>query len=171
MQEMQEMLDWSLDQKDPLSEGGLGNSLQYSCPGNPMDRGAWQAAVHGVTQSWRRLSSWAHTLWAGPDLPLRRLAHCWDTGKGNRRGDVRSKETGAEYMEKFPKIIPRGTEETVASAVWTRRRRLSKEVPLCPHSLHSLVSSQQDWQWASRLMARGLWSALVIWANYPCLVT
>ena len=27
---------------------GNGNPLQYSCLGNPMDRGAWQAAVHGV---------------------------------------------------------------------------------------------------------------------------
>ena len=26
---------------------GNGNSLQYSCLGNPMDRGAWQAIVHG----------------------------------------------------------------------------------------------------------------------------
>ena len=30
---------------------GNGNPLQYSCLGNPMDRGAWKAAVHGVTQS------------------------------------------------------------------------------------------------------------------------
>ena len=29
---------------------GNGNPLQYSCPGNPMDRGAWQAAVHGVAK-------------------------------------------------------------------------------------------------------------------------
>ena len=28
-----------------------GNPLQYSCLGNPMDRGAWQAAVHGVTKN------------------------------------------------------------------------------------------------------------------------
>ena len=28
--------------------GGLGNALQYSCLGSPMDRGAWQAVVHGV---------------------------------------------------------------------------------------------------------------------------
>ena len=28
---------------------GNGNPLQYSCLGNPMDRGAWQAAVHGAT--------------------------------------------------------------------------------------------------------------------------
>ena len=31
---------------------GNGNPLQYSCLGNPMDRGAWQARVHGVTKSW-----------------------------------------------------------------------------------------------------------------------
>ena len=31
--------------------GGHGNQLQYSCLVNPMDRGAWQAAVHMVAQS------------------------------------------------------------------------------------------------------------------------
>ena len=31
--------------------GGNGSSLQYSCLENPTDRGAWRAAVHGVTQS------------------------------------------------------------------------------------------------------------------------
>ena len=31
--------------------GGNGNPLQYSCLENPMDRGAWQATVHRVTQS------------------------------------------------------------------------------------------------------------------------
>ena len=30
---------------------GNGNPLQYSCLGNPTDRGAWWAAVHGVAQS------------------------------------------------------------------------------------------------------------------------
>ena len=30
---------------------GNGYPLQYSCLGNPMDRGAWQATVHGVTES------------------------------------------------------------------------------------------------------------------------
>ena len=29
---------------------GNGNPLQCSCLGNPMDRGAWQATVHGVTE-------------------------------------------------------------------------------------------------------------------------
>ena len=31
--------------------GGHGNPLQYSCLENPMDRGAWQPIVHGVTES------------------------------------------------------------------------------------------------------------------------
>ena len=35
--------------------GGHGNSLQYSCLENPMDRGAWQATVYRVTHSKTRL--------------------------------------------------------------------------------------------------------------------
>ena len=34
---------------------GNGNPLQCSCLENPRDRGAWWAAVYGVTQSWTRL--------------------------------------------------------------------------------------------------------------------
>ena len=29
---------------------GHGNPLQYFCLGNPTDRGAWQARIHGVTK-------------------------------------------------------------------------------------------------------------------------
>ena len=44
--------------RDPGSIPGLGRSpgegngkpLQYSCPENPMDRGAWRATVHGVAR-------------------------------------------------------------------------------------------------------------------------
>ena len=35
--------------------GGNGNPLQYSCLGNPMDRGAWRAMVHAITKSWTQL--------------------------------------------------------------------------------------------------------------------
>ena len=41
--------------------GGHGNPLQYSCLENPMDRGAWQATVHGVAKSWKRLSDFTFT--------------------------------------------------------------------------------------------------------------
>ena len=51
------------DIRDPGSIPGLGrspgrrcgNPLQYSCLGNPMDRGARQATVLGVTKSWIQL--------------------------------------------------------------------------------------------------------------------
>ena len=45
--------------------GGHGNPLQYSCLENPMDKGAWQATVHSVMQSWtllKRLSKHVHVL-------------------------------------------------------------------------------------------------------------
>ena len=35
---------------------GNGSSLQYSHLGKPVDKGAWQATVHGVARSWTRLS-------------------------------------------------------------------------------------------------------------------
>ena len=31
--------------------GGHGNPLQYSCLGNPMDRGAWRATGHGIPKN------------------------------------------------------------------------------------------------------------------------
>ena len=40
---------------------GNGNPLQYSCLENPMDRGAWWAAAHGVTKSQTRLSDFLFT--------------------------------------------------------------------------------------------------------------
>ena len=40
---------------------GNDNPLQYSCLKNPMNRGAWWAAVHGVTKSQTQLSIYTHT--------------------------------------------------------------------------------------------------------------
>ena len=55
---------------------GNGNPLQYSCLGNPMNGGAWQATVHGVAKSyWPQLLSLSRELdgskctrWAITDL-------------------------------------------------------------------------------------------------------
>ena len=40
---------------------GNGNSLQYTCLGNPMDRGAWRSTVHGVAKSQTRMSDFTFT--------------------------------------------------------------------------------------------------------------
>ena len=52
------------DVRDAGSVPGLGrspgighdNSLQYSCLENPMDRGAWQAVIHGVAKNQTRVT-------------------------------------------------------------------------------------------------------------------
>ena len=38
-----------------------GSPLQYFCLENPMDGGAWKAAVHGVAEGWTRLSDFTFT--------------------------------------------------------------------------------------------------------------
>ena len=69
-------LPWWLSGKDPpantgdsrLASGserspgeGNGNPLQYSCLENPIEGGAWWAAVHGVAKSQTRLSEFTFT--------------------------------------------------------------------------------------------------------------
>ena len=44
-----------------LGGEGNGTPLQYSCLENPMDGGAWWAAVHGVAKSQTRLSDFTFT--------------------------------------------------------------------------------------------------------------
>ena len=54
MQEPQEMQVQSLGREGPPG-GGNGSPLQYSCLENPVDRGAWRAAVHGEAKSQKQL--------------------------------------------------------------------------------------------------------------------
>ena len=78
---------------DPGSTPGMGrspgerndNSLQYPCLESPMDRGAWQATVHGLTKSRMRLSDFTHFQQTGlanfpqvtlPKFPLATLPSC-----------------------------------------------------------------------------------------------
>ena len=50
MQKKQETRVRSLSWEDSPGEGN-GNTLQYSCLENPMDRGTWWATIHGVTEA------------------------------------------------------------------------------------------------------------------------
>ena len=53
----------SIPELERPSGGGYGSPLQYSCPDNPIDRGVWQATVHGVAKSWTRLSRQARVVY------------------------------------------------------------------------------------------------------------
>ena len=63
---------------------GSGNSFQYSCLENPMDRGAWWATVHRVAKSRTRLSDFTFTFtfshvqegWIGPGVIAAIPASC-----------------------------------------------------------------------------------------------
>ena len=56
VQGTQEMRVHSLGREDPPEEG-MATHTSYSCLVNPMDRGAWRAAVHRVTKSRTKLST------------------------------------------------------------------------------------------------------------------
>ena len=51
----------TLDRFCQCNGEGDGTPLQGSCLENPMDGGAWWAAVHGVTKSWTQLSDFTFT--------------------------------------------------------------------------------------------------------------
>ena len=55
MQEMQETVLNPGSERSPRE--GNGNPLQYSCPENPTDRGAWRATVHVALKSRTQLSN------------------------------------------------------------------------------------------------------------------
>ena len=55
------LLEWKLQAGVGRSGEGNGTPLQYSCLENPMDRGAWWAAVQGVAKSCARLSDFTFT--------------------------------------------------------------------------------------------------------------
>ena len=52
---------WFANPLSLLIREGNGTPLQYSCLENPMDGGAWKAAVHGVAKSRTRLSDFTFT--------------------------------------------------------------------------------------------------------------
>ena len=77
----------SLDWEDPLEE----DMASHPCLENPMDRGAWQATVHGVTQSQTRLKqlSWhkdiAQTLEGSKQPPEHYLLRSYGFCKSDHR--------------------------------------------------------------------------------------
>ena len=70
---MRETWVWSLPWQDPH-----GNPFQYSCLENSMNRGAWQATLHGVAESRTWLSDF-HV----PGCPEARTLHFYSRGTGS----------------------------------------------------------------------------------------
>ena len=75
--------------------GGNGSPLQYACLGNPMNRGAWQAAVHGVART-ERLSTRAHTTCT--DSSCSQRSH---TGQNARMKTSKKPTVKTEHWQSF----------------------------------------------------------------------
>ena len=95
---------------------GNGNPLQCSCPENPVDGGAWRAAVHGVTQSQaqlKRLRTHA-CIGEGNSSPLQ--CSCLENPRGARWAAVygaaqsraRLKRLSSSSISTHPPNNPRG---------------------------------------------------------------
>ena len=88
---------------------GNGNSLQYSCLENPMDRGAWWATVHGVTQSQTWLKQLSMYAWAPTRVPG---APCWSAQKNlwiiSRNKDHRFLEMPVNISGSLPLSVGQG---------------------------------------------------------------
>ena len=71
------MLETQVQRLGRSPEGGNDNPLRYSHWGNPLDRGAWWAAVRGVTESQARLSG-RITAAATDGMPVSLPHACWN---------------------------------------------------------------------------------------------
>ena len=94
---MRETLVWSLGPIPGLGSSpgeGNGNPLQYSYLENPMDWGAWWAAVHGVTKNRTWLSDFTYLLNL-PLLYLKMEEGVW--GKQSRKLRMTSKEAARKW--------------------------------------------------------------------------
>ena len=108
--------------KEPGGEGN-GTRLQYSCLENPMDGGAWKAAVHGVAEGWTQLSNFTLTFHF-PALEKEMATHSsvlpWripseeSSGRAVPCGHVRSgeREAGAEGRGRQDAARPAWLEQT-----------------------------------------------------------
>ena len=147
MQETQETWIWSLGLEDSPG-GGNGNQLQYSCLENPMDRGAWQATVYGVSRS----RTW-----------LNHQAYSSTHSQGGWQSWQRTAEEGPlEYQERWKMSI--GTCFWEAGA---REKTLPGEhmVKSHPDSGSSLCDSQDRGANAGQKESRRLGLASEQWLN------
>ena len=99
---------------------GNGTPLQYSCLENPMDGGAWWAAVHAVTKSQTRLSDFTFTFHFpfscigernGNPLPCSCLENPWDGGawwaavSGVTQSRTRLKQLSSSSSKVIPHVL------------------------------------------------------------------
>ena len=127
----------------PSPGGGNGNPLQYSCLGNPVDRGAWRAQFTGPQRVgynwlvWTEAETWV--------LVLRTLGlPCWLTGNAGDPGDAGSIPGLGRFpwrreWQPTPVFLPE-QKSLVGYSPWGRKESLQSL-----QSMRSNTTEQQQW--------------------------
>ena len=98
---------------------GNDNPLPYSCLGNPMDRGAWRATVHGVPRVGHDWTELASTPPPYGTVALLDKIYCWKRLKAEEKGMTEDEMVEWHYWvngHKFEKTL--GDGERQGSLVW-----------------------------------------------------
>ena len=99
---------------------GNGNPLQCSCLENPRDRGAWWAAVYGVTQSRTRLKRLSHYYWS----PM-----CSEPVLGNKRSHHHEKPV--PHREEQPLLTTARESPHVATKTHCNQKKKNIYICVC----------------------------------------
>ena len=113
--------------------GGNSNPLQYSCLGNPMDRGAWRATVYGVAKSRTRLRTHSRNM---PQMSFQRRINI----KVNTQVSNRLRHTLRSILSLLTRVSP-ALSVLGSDWPWGVQRSRGAGVP----SVHSTAQ-----QWPSR---------------------
>ena len=110
---------------------GHGSPLQNSCLENPMDRGAWQAAVHRVAKSQTRRKrlhthTHTHTHTQVTVTCLTSVARTEVRSRGQRQGGGQ-RAAPAAVRNRCPRTAKQGLRTLVTNGRWTRRRKGVKD--------------------------------------------
>ena len=128
-----------------------GNPCQYSCRENPMDRGTWQAIVHGVVKNWTQMSIWAqprereHLLstyglsrWFGGErihMPMQEMQETWVQSLG---WEDPLEEEMATHSPIFLPGESRGQRSLVGYSPWGCKSRVWLSDWGCMHWVRSI---------------------------------
>ena len=97
-----------------------GSPLQYACPENSTDGGAWRATVHGVAKCWTQLSDYQchfHTLQVKECSPFLCVGRCGSLGPLTSLLDGHLSCQGSGPMFSHPEL-PQRSQQAVATAWW-----------------------------------------------------
>ena len=140
---------------------GSGNPLQYSCLENPMDRGAWWAAVHGIAKSQTQLSDFTFTFHfhaLEKEMATHSSVLAWripGTGEPGGLLSTGSHRVGHDWSN---------LAAAAAAATWLTKNIWNFSVyfgSLCLSSDTKVLFGQGKWQESLH------WKTLNFWLNWP----